>query len=378
MSGWGARERIMQAANARWMAQWGMACGMVAACLVHGCGGDVAGDPRTDFCTPDCAGRECGDDACGGSCGDCTEGHLCNGVGTCYDPGTCEPDCEGKECGEDGCGGSCGTCSSGDSCNQISGLCVAPVGLIWTDSIQSGGGLYGFDQLGTEHPIGTTVTPSDTNGANLTRVPDPLGGPGYALRQYGVCDEGGARSQLGLYSFSQNQSAFRDLALSGEPVYVAQEIYFPDTIDAGGDGWAWLALLDWHTTRDGGDRWDTSPGIVLQQDGSMRFQFAWGFLARQVNGSNSDWSSIGMPVGQWFDLEMRWQFASSQTATVSVWINGQLALEQTGVQTAGQGHNVAELYLKLYGSDQGHTPWSPVGITKYVRNVRISGERIWR
>lgn len=221
-----------------------------------------------------------------------------------------------------------------------------------------------------------TVPPSDANGANSSRVPDPLGGPGYAIRQYAVCDEGGARSQLAVWSFSHQ--AFRDLALSGEPVYVAQEIYFPETIDAGSDGWAWLSLLDWHTTQDGGNRWDTAPGIMLQQDGSMRFQFAWGFLARQVNGSNSDWSSFGMPVGEWFDLEMRWEFATSQSATVSVWINGQLALQQTGVQTAGQGNNVAELYLKLYGSDQGHTPWNPVGITKYVRNVRISGERIWR
>jgi hypothetical protein len=167
--------------------------------------------------------------------------------------------------------------------------------------------------------------------------------------------------------------------LSGAPVYLAQQIYFPETIDAGGDGWAWLSLLDWHTTQDGGDRWHTSPGIMLKQDGSMRFQFAWGNGAgADVNGPNSDWSSLGMPAGEWFDLEMRWEFASGQTATISVWINGQLALEQTGVQTAGQGHNVAELYFKLYGSDQGHTPWSPAGITKYVRNVRISGERIWR
>jgi hypothetical protein len=341
MSGWGARRTIMNIASARGTGPWAIACLILAAGLINGCGDDAAGDPRiADFCTPDCAGRECGDD---------------------------------------GCGGTCGTCSGTDTCNQISGLCVAPVGLIWTDAIQSGGGLYGFDQLGTEHPIGTTVTPSDANGANLSRVPDPVGGPGYALRQYGVFDEGGARSQLGLYSFSESQSAFRDLALSGEPVYVAQEWYFPETIDAGGDGWAWLAFLDWHTTRDGGDRWHTSPGILLQQDGSMRFQFGWGRdAAGQVNGYNSDWSTIALPVGEWFDFEMRWQLATSQTATVSVWINGELALEQSGVQTAGQGHNVAELYIKLYGSDQGHTPWSPVGITKYLRNVRISGERIWR
>jgi hypothetical protein len=168
------------------------------------------------------------------------------------------------------------------------------------------------------------------------------------------------------------------LALSGAPVYVAQEWYFPETMDAGGDGWAWLSLLDWHTTNDGGNRWDTSPGMMLKQDGSMRFQFAWGVAARQLNGHTSDWSNISMPVGEWFDVEMRWQFATSQTATVSVWINGELALEQVGVATAGQGHNVVEFYIKLYGSAEGLTLWSPVGITKYVRNVRISGERIWR
>jgi len=86
-----------------------------------------------------------------------------------------------------------------------------------------------------------------------------------------------------------------------------------------------------------------------------------------------------MPVGEWFDIEMRWQFATGPTATVSVWINGELALEQVGVATAGSGHNIVEFYIKLYGgSENAQTPWSPGGATKYVRSVRISGERIWR
>ena len=245
------------------------------------------------------------------------------------------------------------------------------------DSIQSDGNLFGFDAIGTQHPIGTNVTPGDSNGANVSRVTDPLGGSGYAIRQYGVFDTGGARSQLALWSF--RHEAFRDLALSGEPVYVAQEVYFPERIDADDSGWAWLSLLDWHTTLDGANRWHTSPGIMLKQDGTMRFQFAWGGgAAGEVNGPVSEWSTLGMPVGEWFDIEMRWQFATDQTATISVWINGELALEQVGVATAGEGHDVVEFYVKLYGSDQGRTPWSPVGITKYVRNVRVSGERIWR
>jgi len=38
----------------------------------------------------------------------------CNGV--------CTPNCAGKSCGDDGCGGSCGTCPTGETCS--SGICV--------------------------------------------------------------------------------------------------------------------------------------------------------------------------------------------------------------------------------------------------------------
>ena len=57
----------------------------------------------------------------------------------------------------------------------------------------------------------------------------------------------------------------------------------------------------------------------------MTFAFNWGGEAGQFN-NNSDWSNIAMPVGEWFDMEMRWQFTTGPTGTLSVWINGQLAL----------------------------------------------------
>ena len=85
-----------------------------------------------------------------------------------------------------------------------------------------------------------------------------------------------------------------------------------------------------------------------------------------------------MPVGEWFDLEIRWEFATGPTATVSAWINGELVLEQVGVLTAHPEHDAVEFYIKHYGDDQGRTPWNPPHTIKYVRNVRISGERIWR
>jgi hypothetical protein len=86
---------------------------------------------------------------------------------------------------------------------------------------------------------------------------------------------------------------------------------------------------------------------------------------------------LPLPFGEWFDVEMKCQWTTGST-TISLWINGQLALEQVGVVTASPQHSDVELYIKLYGSDEGHTPWSPRGTTKYLRNVRISGERIWQ
>ena len=290
--------------------------------------------------------------------------------------GTCTADCLGKECGADGCGGSCGTCGGSDTCNNISGLCVAPVGLVWTDSIQSGGGKWGFDDLETEAPIDTPIEASDANGANLTRVPDPLGGGGYAVRHYGTLGPDGTRAQLAIWSF--RNTAFEDLVTSGQPVYVAQEWYFPETLSAGGNDYPWLSLWDWHSTGpEGSARWHTAPGLMLATDGSMRIEFNWGGDSQEINGSESGQSSIGLPVGEWFDIEMKYQWTPGRT-TLSVWINGQLALEQSGVQTASSQHTNVETYIKLYGADSGRTPWSPDPTIKYTRNVRISGERIWR
>ncbi|RLB40162.1 MAG: hypothetical protein DRH30_08835, partial [Deltaproteobacteria bacterium] len=60
------------------------------------------------------------------------------------------------------------------------------------------------------------------------------------MRFYGALGTGGSRAQLSLWSF--DNSAFGDLVTSGQPIYVAQEWYFPEAIDAGGDEWAWLNL----------------------------------------------------------------------------------------------------------------------------------------
>jgi alkaline phosphatase len=69
-------------------------------------------------CTPNCAGKDCGDNGCGGSCGTCQTGQTCTS-GLCQ--ATCIPNCTGKDCGSNGCGGICGTCQTGQTC--VGGLC---------------------------------------------------------------------------------------------------------------------------------------------------------------------------------------------------------------------------------------------------------------
>jgi hypothetical protein len=245
------------------------------------------------------------------------------------------------------------------------------VGIVWTDSIQSGSAPYGFSNLSTQRPIDVTVAPSDANGANLSRVPDPLGGGGYAMRHYGMFDRQGARSQLGLWG---GHGAFGDLARSGQPVYVAQEWYFPEALSS--DSWGWLALWDWHSTGPswGENRWCAAPSVMLLSDGSMRAELKWGGDAANANGEVGARSSVGLPVGEWFDIEMRYQW--TEATTISVWVNGELFLEQSGVQTRASVHKFVETYTKFYG--ESNTAWSPTPSIKYTRNVRISGARIWR
>ena len=124
---------------------------------------------ETPDCTPQCAGKQCGDNGCGGVCGTCCADQICQsgqcaggagceatdqaGCGGCacetcvcemdayccngqWDDicasecmehcGGCatEGDCTGKECGDDGCGGSCGDCSGDQEC--VLGMCGSP------------------------------------------------------------------------------------------------------------------------------------------------------------------------------------------------------------------------------------------------------------
>jgi PKD repeat protein len=247
--------------------------------------------------------------------------------------------------------------------------------VLWRDSIQTAAAApWGFSQIAVEHPIGTRVTPGDGSGANLSRVANPLPGGGFALRHFATFDNGGTRSQAGIYSFAN--PAFERQAKSPEGVWVAQEWYFPQAITARGDAVPWLNLWDWHSTASGGNRWHTAPGLMLAEDGSLRVRWEWGGPAGALNPTSA-WSSIPLPVGEWFDIEMHYRWSAGRT-TLTLWINGVQALQQANVQTRAAAHDTVETYVKFYGSRNGGTPWSPTPTVKYTRNVRVAGQRIWR
>ena len=59
------------------------------------------------FCSPNCAGRQCGSDGCGGSCGTCPPGKVCNASGQCVSDGSGDP---------------CSACLS--TCRYLPGCCM--------------------------------------------------------------------------------------------------------------------------------------------------------------------------------------------------------------------------------------------------------------
>jgi hypothetical protein len=243
-------------------------------------------------------------------------------------------------------------------------------GILWTDSIQNSceQAPYGFSQIQLERPIGQSVEGGDD--VDLYRVDNPIG-PGYALKHVATFDNnGGSRSQAGIYSFAN--ATFDQLVRSPSGIYIAAEWYFPEpvTADSPRDSVPWVNLWDFHSVGPS-ERWHTQPGLMLAEDGSMRVKWSW-----TAENPETDWATIPLPVGAWFDVEMHYVWARGGCTTVSLWINGELALEQTGVTTRGDNHDSVETYWKFYGSANGGETWKPTPSVKYMRNVRMSASRI--
>jgi hypothetical protein len=326
--------------------------------------------PPPPACVPDTCqdlGTECGawSDGCGGTlkCGGCGSTGTCTD-GVCV---VCTPDCSGKECGGDGCGGSCGSCASPDVCQ--SNACTTPgeATVFFKDKIQTANEPWGFDEALTEYPVGSFLSAgarSDSK-ANLSKVADPAGGSGYAIRQAVHANgPGGGRSELGVWTLGGTNASLRSHLRTGAPIFISMEVYLPaHTQPKVPDSTPWLAMYDIHPTAGG--VWRPGWSALWPEDGSDRL------LVGRKDTDDEKYSSVEMPIGEWFTFEIEWSGGPSQT--VRTWINGQLATTQNNVQTTPSGGIISdfETYIKVYTEPQGQ-PWVADPVIKYVRNYQIT------
>jgi len=265
------------------------------------------------------------------------------------------------------CGSSTG--AGGDLCRP--GFACTGEGVFWASTEQTAGAPWGFSPNGVEceHPIGTAVTCSDANGANVSKVPDPLGGPGYAIRHYAVVEDaaGSTRAQVGVWwPYSDD---FNNAMTSGQQVYFSEELYFPEEIVGTGE-YPWLNILDIHSIDyGGGNRTANRPAFMIMADfrdppGPMYLGLDW-------MHDTPVQASAPFPVGRWFTWEFSYRWTKQPDATMQVWIDGELVLTQHNVQTADASNDRVEFYLKAYTGRNGPSGhWSPDPIVYYRRNAR--------
>lgn len=225
-----------------------------------------------------------------------------------------------------------------------------PENIIWQSDLNTYP--YGFDQIRCDYNGVMLKTPSDEAGANFSVV--DLDGQ-KAIRLFGKAPAW--RSQGGVWSFQHKEIA--DQIAKPEGVKVKWQVKFGKPVNFSGT--AWGAICDIHSTAPGGaDR--SIVGVNLSPTGMfVRFNWVWGFF--KVN-PNQGFSTIPVPVGRWSELELDFIW-SEQPTTIRFRIDGQLALEQSGVITKFPSHTNVEFYMaKNYGE-------SPEGNTIHVRNARV-------
>ncbi len=338
-------------------------------------------------------GAECGiwSDGCGGllSCGGCGSGRSCTS-GVCVDdepppPAPCQPAtclALGKECGNwsDGCGGTlnCGGCTGSELCSAA-GACYEPVGpgpegeILWASTEQTQGVPCNFSSACCEYAgngEGCGIC-SDANGTNVSRVTlaseglPAHGGDVYAIRQYvGNDDYDFYRSEIGAWTGGSPELLAH--MRTGASTYFIMDMYIPEPIDWGGN---FLSLWDFHNSNGGafiGDH--TCPGIMLVNGSSMRLRSVY---ACDGDYENHGSTSYTLPYGEWFTLEIEYRYSSSNGG-VSVWINGNLVLTDSGRNTRpNPSGNTPQFYSKVYGAGQVPAV-SSAPFVVYRKNYRAS------
>jgi hypothetical protein len=244
--------------------------------------------------------------------------------------------------------------------------------LIWQDTIQSGGASpWNFSFNNCEHPIGTNVTCSDANGANLSIVNDPAGGPGKALRHYINTANGGGCAQAGVITWGD--ANFNNQLKTKGDVWIEQEVYIPSPAPSAALAGPWLNLVSFHSVSPT-LRWHTDPGLLFCSP-TFSIECPSGsngkLVARNYTGLiTAGATALPVPVNQWFKLQIHWIWSTSPVPT-DFYINGAKVLQIVAPTRESSAQDLVEWYSTWYGDDRGGA-WSPNPLIRYSRNVKVS------
>ncbi len=158
--------------------------------------------------------------------------------------------------------------------------------------------------------------------------------------------------------------------------YYSTWLRFDTTLDA-----SWYNMMQWKQTTSDGTSSDPVWSIDIEKRTDGRdYYYLYSYIGNDGNyltpgiGDKGD-SSIAIPIGQWTHLETYYKWASDTTGAVSVYQDGKLILQQTGVRTkfvhADAPSKPLQWTINAYGDDVTPSP-----NTVYFDDAAISALRL--
>lgn len=248
--------------------------------------------------------------------------------------------------------------------------------ILWRDDIQTSTNftreMFATAQMGTV--IRQANTGTDTFGASMSRVRDPLDPTKWALRFYLAANAAGqwGRAQLSISSAALGLEAFaQQLATKGE-VWVSQDILLPEALTATG-ATAWLSMQDFHVhTNSNVNRLDTWPGFFM--GAQLSNNCPAGQMISRHTSTVAPYPPVFsqptplFPVGRWETLTTRYPWPAQGVSRNVEYYFGRTKVAEAPIVARPNGQATLEFMIKLYGEG----PWSQLPIVNYRRNIIVA------
>jgi chitodextrinase len=142
-----------------------------------------------------------------------------------------------------------------------------------------------------------------------------------------------------------------------------------------GQGEGWLNMFQFHSVSETGGR--THSGVVLfgrsnRNTGANYFELS--LSSDYGNNIGALNSPVNMPIGRWFNVEMRMKCAANRQGVVQVWQDGQEIFNLQNV-TTNRSESDADCHWMVNAYGQWFVP-SPTVF--YVDDLIISTTRVWQ